>query len=226
LVLILLTGLPFAVGLVRNTLVAASVAPRIVAGDGRGPSASRGRVERTLGWLVIALVAVGLGIPLAAVLQPLTGTAASAVGLMLLLGGTGYGVVRSASAFGAEVTSSAQLVAQALVPAGRAADVSRARGAPTEQRVAGDALPGLDRVTRIRVGADAASRDKTLAELDLRARTGATVVAIRRGDAQEVLPSGSAKLQCDDVLGLIGSPEAVDRARELLVAPGETAADR
>jgi len=83
-----------------------------------------------------------------------------------------------------------------------------ARTAP--QRVVGPTRPAAD--------------GQTLAELNLRARTGATVVAIGRGGDTAVLPTGHERLTHRDTLAVSGSAEAVERARALLVEPRALAA--
>jgi CPA2 family monovalent cation:H+ antiporter-2 len=60
---------------------------------------------------------------------------------------------------------------------------------------------------------------KTLAELSLRGLTGATVLAIRRGDESVIVPSGHDRLQVGDVLALAGTEDAVTAAQKLLAAP-------
>jgi CPA2 family monovalent cation:H+ antiporter-2 len=57
---------------------------------------------------------------------------------------------------------------------------------------------------------------QTLAEIDLRARTGATVLSINRASAGVVLPSATERLQAGDTLTLAGGHEAIARAGALL----------
>jgi CPA2 family monovalent cation:H+ antiporter-2 len=72
---------------------------------------------------------------------------------------------------------------------------------------------------------DLPSCGKTLADLDLRGRTGATVLAIERRDGPSIVPSGSEPLQAGDVLALAGSREAVTRALALLCRGPERSED-
>lgn len=65
---------------------------------------------------------------------------------------------------------------------------------------------------------------KTLAELNLRGLTGATVIAITRGGVG-ILPTGKEPLQADDVLVLAGTHDAVEAARDLLFADAASAAN-
>jgi CPA2 family monovalent cation:H+ antiporter-2 len=57
---------------------------------------------------------------------------------------------------------------------------------------------------------------RTLANLNLRGATGATVLAIARGGEGVLVPTGQEELRADDVLALAGTHEAVAAAKELL----------
>jgi CPA2 family monovalent cation:H+ antiporter-2 len=57
----------------------------------------------------------------------------------------------------------------------------------------------------------------TLAELNLRGLTGATVLAVRRGAGAVIVPSAQERLTAGDVLGLAGAHEAVEAAKTLLL---------
>jgi len=78
-------------------------------------------------------------------------------------------------------------------------------------------LPGFDAVKPIALPAGAPAIGKSLAELDLRARTGASVLAITRGGGGAANPSPHEALQEGDVLALTGSDEALIAAREVLL---------
>ncbi len=57
---------------------------------------------------------------------------------------------------------------------------------------------------------------KTLGELDLRGTTGATVIAVQRGGETKISPGAGYKLRENDTLVLIGSPEEIDKAVEVI----------
>jgi CPA2 family monovalent cation:H+ antiporter-2 len=59
---------------------------------------------------------------------------------------------------------------------------------------------------------------RSLAQLELRGTTGATVLAIQRGDEGLVVPGAHEPLRAGDVLAVAGSSEAVSAARSLLAA--------
>ncbi|MGH6887233.1 MAG: cation:proton antiporter regulatory subunit, partial [Geminicoccales bacterium] len=80
----------------------------------------------------------------------------------------------------------------------------------------GRLLPGLGEPVAVRIEPGSAGVGRSLAELNLRGRSGATVLAIsRRGEAIAV-PEAGERLQPGDILGLTGSHEAIAIAKELL----------
>jgi CPA2 family monovalent cation:H+ antiporter-2 len=77
-------------------------------------------------------------------------------------------------------------------------------------------LPGFSGLTSVTVGGSWAGR--SLAELDLRARTGATVLAIARGEGGFATPEPTEPLRAGDVLALFGSEDAIAAARSALTS--------
>ncbi len=83
-----------------------------------------------------------------------------------------------------------------------------------------DALLGsLGDVVLVEIGPGDASTGQTLSELDVRERTGATVLAIAQDGDCHGAPTGQEMLRKGDVLALVGPSDAVERARELLIQP-------
>jgi CPA2 family monovalent cation:H+ antiporter-2 len=78
------------------------------------------------------------------------------------------------------------------------------------------ALPGLGEPVSLRVTTDSAAAERTLAELNLRGVTGATVLAIVRRGETVLVPSGHERVHAGDVLAVAGSEEAITAAREML----------
>jgi K+:H+ antiporter len=87
-----------------------------------------------------------------------------------------------------------------------------------------DAARNLD-ITWIRVSEKGEVSGRTLAEVDLRARTGASVVALYRDGSLVPSPTPDFKLEPGDRLGLIGDPAHV-QAAETLVAGVAAGRDR
>jgi CPA2 family monovalent cation:H+ antiporter-2 len=89
------------------------------------------------------------------------------------------------------------------------------RRAPSLDTV-GKILPGLGDPVSLRIEPGSALEGQTLASANLRGLTGATVLAILRGDKQLLMPSGQETLNSGDVLAVVGSHEAVESARALI----------
>ncbi len=78
-------------------------------------------------------------------------------------------------------------------------------------------IPGVGIVTPVRLGAGCAAIGQTLADINLRASTGASAVAITRGADNVIVPTGQERLREGDVLELVGPRERVEQARRLLM---------
>lgn len=78
-------------------------------------------------------------------------------------------------------------------------------------------LPGLGEPVAITLAPEHPAVGKTLADLDLRGRTGATVLAIVRGAEGVIVPTAREALRAGDCLALAGTHEAVDAARGILL---------
>ena len=79
-------------------------------------------------------------------------------------------------------------------------------------------LPGIGHLSALTVDAESAADGQTLADLNLRGLTGATVVAVSRGERSLIYPSGGVRLEAGDVLALSGTTDAIIAAQERLAA--------
>ena len=70
----------------------------------------------------------------------------------------------------------------------------------------------------VQVGSSCPLAGRTLAELDLRAQTGASAVALRRSGEIEVFLDADTRICSGDQVGLVGTAEQVDAAAALLAA--------
>ncbi len=78
-------------------------------------------------------------------------------------------------------------------------------------------LPGIGAPTPFRMEPHFVSAGKTLAEVGLRGRTGATVLAISRGGVGIPAPSKIETLQPGDTLVLVGTKQALREAKRILM---------
>lgn len=178
------------------------LADELVPPERAGTEAARRLVRAN----VRLLVALGSAIPAAALTRPFLGAWAGGTAVaVLLVAGAAFLVWRRAG----------EVVPEQLTAAG---ELSRLLGPdPVSHAPAAAPEPGI---TGVRLPPQAPAVGQTLAELDLRAVTGATVIAIARATGEVVSPSGHERLAESDVLGLVGAPEAVERARALLLGAG------
>jgi CPA2 family monovalent cation:H+ antiporter-2 len=77
-------------------------------------------------------------------------------------------------------------------------------------------LPGLGTLVPVRLEASSPACGRTLGELNLRGRTGATIVAIVRNGEKIVNPEAGQRIEPGDLLALTGSKDAIHWARGLL----------
>lgn len=117
---------------------------------------------------------------------------------------------RVLSHYGATRTDVERLVTQI-----RASHYEALRGGtyPTLGAVAGVPQMAME---RIRLPADAALVGKTIAQSGLRTRTGALIISVRRGENDIATPDPAFRLAADDVLVVVGQPDQLGAATELL----------
>jgi CPA2 family monovalent cation:H+ antiporter-2 len=166
--------------------------------------------------LVVALqlaVILPVGFSLLALTQPFLRGPHGALVLALALIVLGLAFWRSATNLEGHVRAGAATLVEVL-----GAQMSKggvATDAGTLAQV-GQLLPGLGEPIAVRIRAQSAAVGRTLAELEVRGLTGATVLAIIRGEEQVIVPTAKEALRAEDVLALAGTHEAVEAARQLL----------
>ncbi len=84
-------------------------------------------------------------------------------------------------------------------------------------------LPGLGPVFSFSLAGDSAAVEKTLTQLNLRAFTGANIIAITRKTGGVIVPSGKEVLHEGDKLFLTGTEESLELAKEMLQPKTSTA---
>ncbi len=168
----------------------------------RGASAVKALIE--LLQITILLVAA---VPLLAIVQPFMEPVEGiriiviTIALMIVV------VTRSARQMQGQIRNAARLIATAL------------RGTRAGAEGESYEVPGIGMITPVSLRAYSDSVGRSLAELDLHTNSGAVVVAIGRGNAEVVVPTGEEILRSGDILELVGSSAAVAAARRLLDTP-------
>jgi CPA2 family monovalent cation:H+ antiporter-2 len=210
-----LVSVPFCAGVLRNarrlgeTLATGALPERL---QGRPDLADAPR--RALVALFQLATVLLVALLVIAVTQPFLPGVPGAVVLLVLLAILGLASWRSATQLQGHVRAGAQVIVESL-----------ARRAGTGGRPEPDALaelrsllPGIGEPVAVRVPEGSPAVGRTLAALNLRGVTGATVLAISRPGGGVMVPTADETLRAGDVLALAGTREAVDAARALLGA--------
>ena len=215
LVLIVLgLALPFIIGVIRIArglgLALASLAlPE--AGEGKIDLADAPRRAFVV-MLQLAIVLI-VGLPLLALTQPFLPRwiAASTLGVLIIF--LGIMLWRNATNLQGHIHAGAELVVEVL------AKQSHKRSSVSGQKSLMEIkhlLPGLGEPVPLRLNERSFAVGKTLAQLNVRGLTGASVLAIVRGEENVVMPSATEQLRVGDMLALVGTHEAVNAASVLL----------
>jgi CPA2 family monovalent cation:H+ antiporter-2 len=157
-----------------------------------------------------------VGTPVIAITQPFLRGYTGPLIVLLLLGALGVAVWRSATNLQGHARAGAQVIVAALAAQARAKEPGAETQALDHVQVL---LPGLGEPTPVRLEATSPAIGRTLAELNLRGLTGATVLAIHRGEEGISFPTAKEVLKEGDVVALAGTHEAVEAARGLLSPP-------
>ena len=159
--------------------------------------------------LQVALIAL-VGVPLVAITQPFIPPFRGAFLLALVILVLGIGFWRGTANLYGHARAGAEVIAAALArQLGSAGAEPAASQAEAPLDWARAILPGLGEPEGLRLEAGDFAVDRTLSELSLRGRTGASVLAISRGGAGVVVPTGHEVLHAGDLLALVGPSAAI-----------------
>jgi CPA2 family monovalent cation:H+ antiporter-2 len=207
---------PFVAGVVRvarrlGAVLAAAVLPPAPAGRTDLAAAPRRALIVSIQLTIVLLV----GVPVVALTQPFLPGPQGAGAFALLVGALAIAFWHSATNLEGHVRAGAEVIAEVLRSQGRAArPVTRHALAQVE-----DLLPGIGSPEALALTATSPAVGRSLAELNLRGATGATVLEIHRPDEDVLVPGAQEILRLGDVLALTGTRTALDAARLLLVGP-------
>ncbi len=208
-----LISLPFCWGIFRiaqrlGMVLAESILPRILGEELDYAAAPRRALVVTLQLAVVLLLALAIF----AITQPFLPLAAGAIAVAAVVALFGVAFWRRAADLHGHVKAAAQAIVEALA--------ARAPGPPDARELSlqgiQDLLPGLGNLASIQLDEADPAIGRSLADLDLRGRTGATILAIVHREGHVVVPTARETLQAGDLLALTGSSEAVSAAIELL----------
>ncbi len=162
----------------------------------------------------IAIVVI-IGAPLVVLTRPFLPAGQGIALLLVMIAVLGVAFWRSATNLQGHVRAGSEVIVAVL------AKQSRTRGGAATQKELSQVeqlLPGLGALTAVRLTSSSPAVGLTLAELNLRALTGASVLAITRADGPVIAPTAKETLQAGDVLALTGTQDAIEAARNELQA--------
>ena len=206
-----LIALPFAIGLVRTMhRLALHLAESALPRPAKGIDQAYAPRQTLAAMLRIALV-IAVGIPLTLLTLPFVppfGVVGVIAAYLLVLGAAFW---RTARNLEQHTRAGAELVVHVLAKQARSEDTA------TFEVVRG-MLPGMGPIVPLRVEAGSDAAGKSLGELNLRGRTGATVVAVSRDNERNPAPTSATRLATGDLVAVTGSEQAIDLAAALLRA--------
>jgi CPA2 family monovalent cation:H+ antiporter-2 len=215
---VLATGaiaLPFCIGIARCIVALAQALGNaaLPSTDAKADMADAPR--RALIATIELAILLMIGIPLTAVTQPFLPPFPGAAVLAVVITLVAFTLWRSVTNLQAHARAGAQAIVEVLARQTKGAGESGNEDLERLHRV----LPGLGAPLPVRVESKSAAVGQTLAQLNLRGRSGATVLAIVRGHTGVAVPTGREALQAGDLLALAGTEEAVEAARLILQEP-------
>lgn len=159
------------------------------------------------------VIVVMVGAPLLALTRPFLPGAQGGVLIVLLIAVLGIAFWRSATNLQGHVRAGADVIVEVLSRQshGRGKDAQEGELKQVEQL-----MPGLGALTAVRLQPHSPAVGQTLAGLNLRALTGASVLAISRKEGNVIGPTAKEVLRAGDALALTGTREAIEAARKLL----------
>ena len=159
------------------------------------------------------VIVIMVGAPLLALTRPFLPGAQGGALIVLFIAVLGVAFWRSATNLQGHVRAGTEVIVDVLArqSQGRESEAREDNLKQVEQL-----LPGLGALTAVRVETSSPAVGRTLAELNLRALTGASVLAITREGGNVVAPAAGETLRAGDVLALTGTQEAIEAARTLL----------
>jgi CPA2 family monovalent cation:H+ antiporter-2 len=214
---VLITGLitvPLIYGLITSAKALGNhLARRAFADAQKGKVDPADAPRRALVILVQLAVVLAVGIPVVAITQPFLPPNQGAFVLALLTLLLLAALWRNAANLQGHARAGAQIIASAL-----AHQMASTDGSSDETTLLEDVnavLPGLGEPVAIRVVPQSIAVGRSLAQLNLRGATGATVLAIRRGTTQIPTPLGRDVIHADDVVAVAGARDALAVARAI-----------
>lgn len=171
--------------------------------------------RRAMVIVVQIAIVIAVGIPVVAITQPFlpANEGAAVFGVLTLI--LFLALWRNAANLQGHARAGAQIIASALAHQMASTDEQSEPDAKW-LKLANTIVPGLGEPVAIRVEPKSLAAGRSLASLNLRGATGATVLAIRRGEEQIPNPLGREVIYAGDLLAVAGTRDALAVARGVL----------
>jgi CPA2 family monovalent cation:H+ antiporter-2 len=210
--------LPFCVSVLRTTHRFARLVGEMAVPPTTDPL-DLGRQPRVMLEAAVRLVGILIaGSALIAITQPFLPGYTGGVVLLLAIVVLSILFWRTAAGLHGHVRAAAQAVLEALAAQSGA---RRPHGEPPVDPLeqTRSLFPGLGAPVRFELPADSVAVGRSLADLELRGATGATVLALVRDTGGIAVPDAHDALRAGDLLAIAGTDDAIAAAIELLSAP-------
>ncbi len=213
----------FFVGVLRRTAALARILAEVVVPAKREGKLDLGSAPRRVFTVALELaLSLVIGLPLVAASQPFLPLSSGLVVFVLVIAALAYNVWRSVANLQGHMRAGTELIVEML------ARQSREGGHKPEESIveASGMLPGFPGMLPVRLVAGSPAIGRTIGQLNLRLRAGATERAINRqgGEGEgagTVMPTARERLQEGDVVTVAGTQEATEAAREILLHGAE-----
>jgi monovalent cation:H+ antiporter-2, CPA2 family len=221
---------PLVLGIIRSArMLGLVLAMRALPSAGRRKTDFAAAPRRALVTMLQLGTLLLVGVPLIAVTQPFVPRFPGYTLIGILTVVLGIGFWRSAINLQEHARAGAEVIVAALTP--QLSNYDDAENLTKTMEHIAVMLPGLGAPVPMRISETSPAVGRSLAELDLRGRSGATILAIMRTVSSEpkaLVPTGRERLRVGDVVALAGTTEAVETAKALLTEarrPGERRAE-
>ncbi len=205
--------LPFCVSVLRTTHRFGRLFGDLAVPGRSEDAMDLGRQPRLVVEAAVRLVGILIcGSALIAITQPFLPGYTSVAVLLVAIVVLAFLFWRSAAGLHGHVRAAAQAVIEVL-SAQRATGVLDSSDPLEEARTL---FPGLGAPVRYQLKPDSPAIGRSLADLELRSATGATVLAIVRGEQGFAVPDAHEPLQLGDIIALAGTDDAIASATEVL----------
>ena len=217
-------AVPFCVGIARCTGALARLLADVALPAAIGKADFADAPRRVLIVALEVTVLLVIGVPLVAITQPFLPSLPAALLMAAIVAVLGVTLWRSVANLQEHAKAGAQAIVEVLAKQARPSTAPT--GADSDLEALHRLLPGLGAPAPIRVQAGDQAVGSTLAQLNLRGLSGATVLAIVRDGQCVIVPSGREMLEVGDLLAVAGTAEAIRAARALIAFGRDDAGDQ